>query len=79
MTLPKETSQYLQSVFGVPDTTIQDWYKTVCRAFPYLHKVSTGFLVVAMGGLQSGLEAGLTAEEWIAKNFKNNVHHLEEN
>ncbi len=74
-----ETSQYLQSIFGRDEATIQIWFNAVCQAFPYLHEISNGFLVVAMGGLQSALEAGWSVEQWIVNTHKNNAHLLEQN
>lgn len=74
-----ETSQYLQSAFGTDEATIQLWFEAVYRAFPYLHEVSTGFLVVAMGGLQSALESGWSIEQWLITTHKNNAHLLEQN
>ncbi len=74
-----ETSQYLQLVFDIDEATIPTWFEAVCQAFPYLHEISTGFLVVAMGGLQSALESGMTIEQWIITTHKNNAHLLEQN
>ena len=61
--MTRENSQYLQSTFGIDEATTQLSFEAVCQAFPYLNEVSTGFLIVAMGGLQSALESGWSSEQ----------------
>ncbi len=77
--LPTEASTYLQSCFSQDAKTIETWFETVCTAYPYLHSFSLGFLRMAMGGLVSALEAGMTTEEWAVMTARNNSHLLNEN
>jgi hypothetical protein len=55
------------------------WFEVVCKAYPYLHSFSFSFLNIAMGGLFSALEAGITAEDWAVITARNNSHLLDEN
>ncbi len=77
--LSLEDSAYLQSCFNRDAQIIQAWFETVCSAYPYLHSFSVGFLRMAMGGLESALEAGLSAEQWAERTAKINAHLLNEN
>jgi hypothetical protein len=77
--LSTDASAYLQSGFKQDAETIESWFKTVKSAYPYLHSFSLGFLQIAMGGLESALLSGLSADEWAKETAKDNAHLLVEN
>ena len=77
--LPKEASAYLQLCFNQDAKTIEAWFEIVCKAYPYLHSFSLGFLRTAMGGLVSAQDAGMTSEQWAVMTARNNSHLLDEN
>ena len=77
--LPKEASAYLHLCFNQDAKTIEAWFEIVCKAYPYLHSFSLGFLRTAMAGLVSAQDAGITAEDWAVMTARNNSHLLDEN
>jgi esterase/lipase len=77
--LSAKDSAYFQSYFNQDAETIEAWFEVVCKAYPYLHSFSFSFLNIAMGGLFSALEAGITAKDWAVMTARNNSHLLDEN
>ncbi len=63
-----ETSLTLQILLSIDETTINEWFEIVKRAYPQMEgEFYPRFLGIAMSALKSAVESGYPIEKWIAE------------
>jgi len=68
----EETASTLQTIFGIDQATVWEWFEFIKQAYPHMDEFHPQFLLISMGAIESAFRYNWPIARWIDETRKAN-------